>query len=329
MNIKTLICLLPVLASACNSQLVPGDYAGRELIEFSLDCSSVQVSKATSSGAENVLSNVQIAVYSPAGFLCASGRMSAGSLSLSVPVESAGYTVAALVNSPENLEGYSSASSLSGIKSSLLDNTDANALEMYGVASNVTFHKGETCTVPVTRFAAKVEIDKIVNMIPTKPEFILKGIYLINVNTASDVSGNATSPVWYQKRRFASSETNVVKYTSDIFTSNLAYGASYSTPHYFYCYANPTTVDTSSPTWSPRFTRLVVEATYNGITYYYPVNIVGSQNTLESATSYIITQMTVTGPGSTDPDVPISKGNASFSITVKDWLTGFSQTVTY
>lgn len=99
----------------------------------------------------------------------------------------------------------------------------------------------------------------------------------------------------------------------------------YSTPHYFYCYENR--IDSESE--EMKFTRLVVQGDIDGITYYYPVNINQkdfghSESTdhfgISRNTSYSLT-LTITRPGSTDPDKPVVSGTLHVGITVEDWNT--------
>lgn len=330
MKIKKLFCILPVIAVSCTSEPLAEQRANMADIRFTIDDSAVSYTKSTSSNSEGLATDIQIAVYAPSGQLYTSGEITGNSLTLSVPVEIGGYSVAALVNGTASLGSCVTFDKTTGLLSALTSNgLSNNELEMFGSVSSQTFHAGKSCTVPVTRIPAKVEIDKIVNMIPSKPDFTVKSVYLINVNTSSSVTGVVSSAVWKQQRKYVSTETDVVRYTYDAVGSKLDYGKSYETPHYFYCYANPTTSDTSSPTWSPRYTRLVVEADYNGHTCYYPINIVGAGNVLLSGYKYVITQLTITGPGSDDPDVPISRTDASFNVSVQDWGNGFSQTINY
>lgn len=323
--------VLSVLAVSCTGQTASLENVCWKDIRFSIDDSAATPTRSTSLNVENSISDIQIAVYSPSGQFCTGGEISGGTLTLSVPVEMAGYSVAALVNAGASLSSCKTLEKISDLQSSLSGNKPAagSILEMFGVAGKQTFHSGTTCVVPVSRIPAKVEIDKIVNQIPSKPDFTIKSIYLINVNTSSNVAGGVSSAVWKQQRKLQPLETDVLEYTCDKIEKKLDFGGSYDTPHYFYCYANPTTADTSSPTWSPRYTRLVVEADYNGTTCYYPISIVGSGKTLDSGNEYVITQLTITGPGSDDPDVPISKMDASFSVTINDWGKGFSQTINY
>ena len=191
-------------------------------------------------------------------------------------------------------------------------------------------------SIPVKRFAAKVQIDKITPAF-TAPahkaqEFKLTGIYLVNVNGSCPYTLTSTAgstDYWYNKMKYVSGDCNAL--ISDKLSSPVTLQASadavtpYTTSHYLYCYPNPVTTDSSSSSWSNRYTRLVVETTLGGTTYYYPVNI----PTPAANTLYQITNMKITGLGSNSPDKLVEKGSLSVSITVTDWSTGFSKEVEY
>lgn len=94
----------------------------------------------------------------------------------------------------------------------------------------------------------------------------------------------------------------------------------YTVPHYFYTFSNETGETASA-------TKLVLQADLDGVTYYYPipVNQEGygylSDNghygiRSNSVYSYGIT---VTRPGSLDPDTPLVPGTLELSITVEGW----------
>lgn len=97
----------------------------------------------------------------------------------------------------------------------------------------------------------------------------------------------------------------------------------YSTAHYLYCFANETSDIASS-------TKLVLQADLDGVTYYYPIPVNqdgyghvddGNGNTYfgvrgNSIYSYGIT---VTRPGSLDPDTPVVPGTLELSISTAEW----------
>ena len=201
---------------------------------------------------------------------------------------------------------------------------------MVGTLPNMTFMKNGMYAVDLGRLAAKVEIDNIVHATGNNATLSIKGIYLINVNTRCNLSAATPLCEWRQKQGYVASETSVVPKTADILSPavSIPRDSTYRVHHYFYCYPNLTGSDTSAAAWSPRYTRLVVEALYNGVTCYYPINIVGTNNLLEANKLYKIETLRITGPGSTSPDVPINKGSAGFTVMVQNWGTGFTSNVT-
>ena len=72
-----------------------------------------------------------------------------------------------------------------------------------------------------------------------------------------------------------------------------------------------------SNTFSARKTRLVVTATIGGTKYYYPVSISNPQRN----TAHTV-ELTITGLGSTDPDILVQKGAITATVTVDPWQNG-------
>lgn len=318
------------LFAACNKntsgeQEIPAPQT--TLVSFLLE--DADLSRSTSCATESTIDQAQVAVYSSSGILLAVGSANDGVAVLRVPLGETGCTAFAFANSVSDLAYLGNRTQALNQMSVLGANQAASldGLEMSGILNNITFTQDYSATINLTRYAAKVEIDEIDNMLPGNPTLTIKGIYLINVNTSTRYDFNASAPVWAQKRAYTASETGITPYTADIFTFAVESGNFYDTPHYFYCYQNPTTTDSSSETWCPRYTRLVVEASYSGRDYYYPINIKGADGKLNYNTSYTITKLTITGPGSDSPDKPITKSGATFNLTVVDWTTGISQEV--
>ena len=86
--------------------------------------------------------------------------------------------------------------------------------------------------------------------------------------------------------------------------------ATHSTPHFFYCYENNRNVETEDD----RFTRLVIEGTLNGITYYYPIAI----KNLERNSCYSV-DVKICRPGSLDPDKDVEYGTLDLRFSVESW----------
>ena len=279
--------------------------------------------------------DIQVLVFNSAGNLVGFGENAASSSSISISLPTGAVKCYAVVNSSEDLSSVSKESALTS-KMSYLKNNSVTKMEMFGSASKTISAGTNSVSIPVKRFAAKVQIDKITPAF-TAPahkaqEFKLTGIYLVNVNGScpyTQASTAGSSDYWYNKMKYVSGDCDALvsdKLSSPV-TMQTSAGAvtAYSTTHYLYCYPNPVTTDSSSSSWSNRYTRLVVETTLGGTTYYYPVNIPAPA----ANTMYQITNMKITGLGSDSPDKVVEKGSLSVSITVTDWSTGFSKEVEY
>jgi hypothetical protein len=88
--------------------------------------------------------------------------------------------------------------------------------------------------------------------------------------------------------------------------------ATHSTPHHFYCYENSRNIETDDD----RFTRLVIEGTLNGITYYYPIAI----KNLKRNSCYSL-DVKIYRPGSLDPDKEVEYGTLDMRLNVQPWNT--------
>ena len=316
----------------------PAD-AGKQVqwgeVSFSLSGNALET-RSTTQAAESAVTNLQVLVYNASGNLVAYAGANSGTVSATVPLGIAGHTVYAVTNVPDDLSLCSTPSSLTSKVSYLKDNSAAG-LQMIGSVSNQTFTSASTVNVEVRRFAAKVEIDEITCAFTAaafrSQEFSVTGVYLINVNGTCPYSQVPAAGTWYNKMQYESGECNAL--ISDKLSSPVRIQTTsgqvtpYTTKHYFYCYANPTTTDAHRGNWSPRRTRLVVETRLGSHVYYYPIDIVGTGNILNLNTSYTVTKLTVTGPGVDHPDDLLDNGTVNFTVTVKDWETGFSKTVTY
>lgn len=212
--------------------------------------------------------------------------------------------VYALVNAPE----YSMVSSKTALlaKVSELSANSLTNFEMVG-SKSVTLPQASTVSIDVNRIASRVVLKKVTRNFTSAAlqslDFTVDAIYLINVagNTSYDLT--AAPGAWYNVAKYNSELPSLLH---DAVGSKIANGASHDTAHSFYSYPN----DAASKT-----TRLVIETTLGTTKYYYPINLPA----MESNKSYEIAEVTITRPGSDDPDVPVSFADATFSINVIDW----------
>ena len=279
--------------------------------------------KLTSFDKEKSVNSIQVSVFDKNGNYVTGGQNSGSTLELNVPVGVDSFKVCALANSKNKVYDINTIPSLLACKSEF--GKADGLLEMFSLREDAKLESGSTCSLKVKRFVAKVEIDAVKDSISYGHTLSLDRIYLINVGASADFKFNAdpSAMVYRQLGGFNPSETDIVAFTKDTVGYAFSDEELYSTPHFFYCYPNPTVTETGSA----RFTRLVVEATLNGSKYYYPVNITGGGEGISSNKLYKVTQMTITGPGSLSPDTPVSKQNLTFNIEVLDWDNGTSQAV--
>ena len=266
---------------------------------------------------EKKVNDLQVFVFNSSGVLEAYGNEKASTLKLTcVPGEK---SVVALVNAP-SLSGIATLAELQGAKSMLSANDAGNLVMASGVLEKTLVADGDnSMTIEVTRLAAKVVLASVKNEMALeadrKKDFTIKAVYLTNVvGDRLYLSGSEPS-VWYDKMGYE--PDNTLSFLHDEPSYKLAYNTSYTSQHYFYCYPNSTETDAHAGSWSPRWTRLVVEAVLGTEKCYYPLSL----PVVERNTEYVI-NLTVTRLGSSNPDTPVSTGEASFTVTVKDWEDG-------
>ena len=280
--------------------------------------------------------DIQVLVFNSEGDLLAYGANEDSSTKVSLSIPTGTVECYAVVNSYDDLSVIATKTVFLKHISHLKDN-DPTRMEMLGSVTKSVVAGENSVSISVKRFASKVQIDKITPAF-TAPahramEFKLTGIYLINVNGTCPYTMVPTaaseSTSWYNKRKYVSGDCNHLitdKFSTPVVMQTAAGVVTpYSKSHYLYCYPNPVTTDVSTTTWSERVSRLVVETTLGGTTYYYSVNI----PTPQCNTVYQITNMKITGIGTDTPDAVVQKGSLSVSLTVTDWSSGFSKEVEY
>ena len=327
-----------IVSLACAKEN-PSEQETQQTASLVVNVSDAAATRATTvqdSQIKATAGSIQVLVFNSSGLLVAFGENQASSTSISLNIPTGAVTCYAYVNGNSRLKDVATESELLQ-KTAYLKYSSPDRLKMIGKATHTVTGGSNSVTIPVKRFAAKVQIDKITPAF-TSPahramEFKLKGIYLINVNGTCPYTQVPTAPSsyseWYNRQRYnkdyCDDMISDILETPVIMQNSQGQVTTYTTPHYLYCYPNPVTTDSSASNWSERFTRLVVETTLGETTYYYPVNIPSP----ESNTMYQITNMKITGLGSNSPDKLVEKGSLTVSISITDWSTGFSKEVEY
>lgn len=270
---------------------------------------------------ETAIHSLQVLVFDSDGLLDAAGCGDGTSVSVTVTVGKA-KRLWAVANAPK-LTGISWEEDLRGSLSHLCDNS-LTSLVMVGNTTADISEDGEI-GITLTRLAAKLSVKKITRSfdapaLAARP-LTIKKMYLINV--AADIRCDGTGEVssWLNRSGFESSGADALLSEQGLSIS-LADGACHSTPHSFYCYPNPTSTDSVSDSWTPRKTRLVLEAELGGSTCYYSLTF----PEIKRNCTYTIGNLTLSGKGSPTPDTPYTRESISASVTVRDWTDGATYT---
>lgn len=284
---------------------------------------------------------VQVFVYNASGQLEKTSGMKDYGSDISLTISPGAKTVWALVNAPLE-SGPASLDDFPVTSTPLSANTPSN-LVMSGYAG-VTVTGNDDITVNVRHIAAKVVLDKITRSFENAAyagiPMTLTAIYMSNVAAVSDYDVTGAEPSeWICKKGILADPPVCANLLVDApLNGDLGEGKTYSTVHTFYVYPNPTGEDSDAEEWCARKTRLVLKCDYNGRVCYYPITIPGSgpesnADVIERNKVYHITALTLTRPGSTDPDSKYpevsSDVNCTFQITVSNWEEDYTYTETF
>ena len=199
---------------------------------------------------------------------------------------------------------------------SSLTNTAEKGFAMIGSVSK-TLPQANTVTIDVNRLASRVIIKKITRAFTSAglaaQDLKVEKIWIQNVATDFNLGLTAAPTAWINKM---SLDEDPYALVADNVGSTIDNNAAYDTQHTFFCYPNPTTDDSSDATWCARHTRLVVQVKLGASdTYYYPITL----PVLQYNKSYEIENLTLTRPGSDNPDVPVTFQDCAFDLNVLPW----------
>lgn len=290
----------------------------------------------TSLSYEKAVKSVQVFVFDGNGDINIYKDLGT-STSASINTTAGTKSVWAVVNGPS----MSDIKKLSDLKAKAIDlgaNSTTTGFVMAGSASCTVASSEVSCSVTVSRLVARVALKKITNSLPASLGTLqVKNVYLSNVVGNQNIEGSASPATWYNKEGRADETTRN--------TSHIIDGATYkascpeltfksvdqgitngqalapTTPYVFYGFPNSSTTKPNgfNATFAAQRTVLVVTASVDGKTQYYPVFL--DKSTLDRNKAYTV-ELTITGPGSSDPNKEVDKGAASVSISVADWSAG-------
>ena len=289
----------------------------------------------TAQAYETAVNDVQIFVFDSKGALATYLDADTKTSDITINTIYGQKTVYAVVNGPD-LSGITTQDALEHTAVDLGANSTTTSKGFVMVGSNACNVSGTTATVSISvkRLVARVALQKITNSLPDSyGSLTVNSVMLINVAGNQNLECTASISTWYNKmgRKDGASATQIIDGTTNLAShptltfmsvgKSVANGGSLApaTPYLFYTYQNNSTSEGNgwSNTFSARKTRLVVTATIGGTKYYYPVSISNPQRN----TAHTV-ELTITGLGSTDPDILVQKGAITATVTVDPWQNG-------
>ncbi len=221
-------------------------------------------------------------------------------------------TVYALVNAPD-MSHISTKTSLLATRTSL-SNYPEYGFEMIG-SKEVVLPQTSTITIDVTRIVSRVILKQVTRNFTTPAlmdlEFKIDEVYLLNVADDITYALTGTPEYWINAGCY---DGSLPELTYDDSKANIVNGDYWPLNYRYYAYPNDSE-DSTDESWCPRRTRLVLKTTLGGKVYYYPITL----PELEPNKSYEIENLTITRPGSDDPDEPVTFQEATFDINVLPW----------
>lgn len=272
---------------------------------------------------ERKINNVQVFVFRTNGALDAYTSSDTKS-GIKLSCTTGSKIVKAVVNAPD-LSSISKMEDLQNSITSLTDNSLTNFV-MTG-SEDLDVKTDQSLTINVSRITARLAIEKVsVNFTSQayrNMDMKIHRIYAVNVagNTSYDLSAAPT--VWHNQKALHTSNLDAML-IDDVADVKVTEEQPYTTGSYFYVYPNKVSEEPQDEAASARPTRIVVETILGETTYYYPITI----GNIAANTKYTISNLTITRPGSLDPDIPVTSKECSFTISVNNWNEGPTENVT-
>jgi hypothetical protein len=144
-------------------------------------------------------------------------------------------------------------------------------------------------------------------------EFKITSIYLVNVPAECMFMADPDEYVpelWFNKKSNEKAYPHIYDEISG--GEKIEYAMEYSQEHYFYCYPNATATRT----------RLVIETSIGGETYYYPITLTELLPNNQYSYSVVLTRL-----GTDSPDGSLEEDAYGVTVSIKGWTTNSSTVV--
>ena len=343
-NLLFSVCAL-ICAAACQPVEMPATEEGEGALVISVNSGDKAVTKSNTdpSGQDATIRDVQVFLFTQDGRLYLRDTLNMRSSRTFEGVKAGYYTVAALANAPA-LTSIQTKQDLEQAQIALGDNQPDKGFLMYGVCpQQVVVVSGATsptaAEIKVVRHVGRVRLTTVKNNLPSDiGALTVKGVFLEN-GLGSWAVGGAGQPsgyVNYAGRKKGKNQStdgaDLIKSSASADCAALTWkdvnrsvsrggnGESFGLPLYTFPNACTEAEDHfGGPTADKAAVRLVLLVSYGSSSeeWYYPVTI---YNLLRNK-SYDVS-FTISGPGTKDPNRPITNGNLAVQITVDPWGDG-------
>lgn len=283
--------------------------AGQATVSISLALPGETRTTGASSIGESRINTLQVFIFNPDGSLESSASSSADTVRLRCRYGA--KTIWAIANAPD-LSAVTTLGALAASVSRLDDNAPAS-LVMAGDRS-LTIDSDRSVSIPVSRLCAKIVVGKITKAFTSGilqgKRLTLRRIYLTNVAGDRTFESGGTVSLWYNRLGYQGECDALL---CDPVGRDV--DPVLEETHVFYVYPNASESAARGAPWTPRCTRLVLEAELEGETCYYVIDLPG----LESNHSYVLSDLVLTRPGAGDEESVTAASGVRFSFSVRSW----------
>ena len=283
--------------------------AGQASVSISLSLPGETRTTGASPAGESRINSLQVFVFNPDGSLECSGMTSSDTVRLRC--RHGEKTIWAVANAP----ALTAVTTLGGLAASVsrLDDNAPASLVMAGERS-LTVDSDRSVSIPVSRLCAKIVVGRITkafgSAILQSRRLRLRRIYLTNVAGDRPFGSGGTVSLWYNRLGYRGECDALL---CDPVGRDV--DPVLEETHVFYVYPNASESAARGAPWTPRCTRLVLEAGLEGETCYYVIDLPG----LESNHSYILSDLVLTRPGAGDEESVTAASAVRFSFSVRNW----------
>lgn len=280
-------------------------------VTLRLSVSDSPLSRVTgaSVAAESSISSLQVLLFDENGALVSYG--SSSSTSVLVRCSCGRRSVWVFANAP-SLSGISTFAELVSFRFPLECNS-ASSLLMYG-SEDMLVESNMSKTIQLSRMCAKVVLSRLTKSFSSEViqdmDFVLEKVYMTNVVAEYTLEGAPVPCLWYNKMGWNAECDGLL--CDDV---GVSVTSSLEGEHTFYVFPNRSTSDARGGEWSPRCTRMVLKASLGGEPVYYVIDIPD----IRANCSYVISNVKITRPGSSDEEHKTDECVVEFSLSVSDW----------